>query len=106
MLRSSSTISSLAISICRRAGQFDHETAARPFLAFDENFTAVRGHDVLGNCQSQAGRALLKTIGVVLRETLENVIADLARNARSRIRYLQTHVPVDRTRRDFNFAAF
>src|SRR5581483_4151063 len=82
MFFSSSTISSRAIVGSR--GQVDGEfTAAGGTL--DENPPAVAFDNILDDRQAQPAAARLQSVGPPLRETLEQMVADLGCDARTAV---------------------
>src|SRR5579859_2609743 len=88
MFFSSSTMSNLAIVGPRR--QF-HRKFAPAGGTLRENPAAMGLDDILDDRQSQTARTGLEAVGAPLRETLEDMIADLRRDTRSAVAHYQPH---------------
>ena len=61
------------------------EAAAVAVVALDEDTAAVRLDDVLDDREPESGRTGRIAIGAVLREALEDVVANFRRDTRGRV---------------------
>src|SRR5208282_1159663 len=72
------------------------EAAAVPVVALDEDAAAMRLDDVLDDREPESGRAGRVTVGAILREALEDVVANLGRDPRPAIGDLQLREIISR----------